>query len=439
MDRSLLFLLIVALVNVVVVGRSALARTEKLGLVLFQMVIGCVSTGAALAATIGVVGAGRCLLACAAGPLTVLLVRVPTDLPSRLATGGGWASAALLGLGLIGESLLLMGVVGPAVALVPALAVVGVAVVLALSAWRRRQAAHSRLARAKAGADCVAALCLATAGFSAGVSTDGNLWAPLLAVAASLATSARVVAAPPDQRDLVVVVLGVLLSAVVVEPAALPLLAAAFAVAVLSRSALYATTRSRSSNPEPLPNLALPAGLGGFPPLLDDALLRRPGRPRVMARTPARRLLDAALDRAQRAQPQHRGRPPVEVSSAEGDADVDGDPSELAEALCVVLDNALRQQARHPWARISIIVRAASQTVSFEVNDTAPGIPDSETPFAAHRTGDLDGPFQGVGLARARLLVERHGGQLHARQGPEGSAVQLTLPRRLPRSATASA
>ena len=287
MDRSLLFLLIVALVNVVVVGRSALARTEKLGLVLFQMVIGCVSTGAALAATIGVVGAGRCLLACAAGPLTVLLVRVPTDLPSRLATGGGWASAALLGLGLIGESLLLMGVVGPAVALVPALAVVGVAVVLALSAWRRRQAAHSRLARAKAGADCVAALCLATAGFSAGVSTDGNLWAPLLAVAASLATSARVVAAPPDQRDLVVVVLGVLLSAVVVEPAALPLLAAAFAVAVLSRSALYATTRSRSSNPEPLPNLALPAGLGGFPPLLDDALLRRPGRPRVMARTPA--------------------------------------------------------------------------------------------------------------------------------------------------------
>ena len=435
MDRSLLLLFAAAVVNSVVVARAPVPRAEKLGLLLFQVVLACVAAGSALSSLIGVVGAGRCLLACAAGPLAVLLVRVPAaEISPRLATWGGALSALLLGTGLVAESLLLTGTVGPWIAAVPASGVVVVAALLVRVAWQRRQLAAGALARARATDDAVAALLLGAAALSAAVSIDAGWWAGLLAVAASLATAARVAVAPPDRRDVVVVVVAALLAAVVVDLGALPLVVAAVATAVVAGRALLVPPRTSTSTQQPLPGLALPAGLAGLAPVLDDALLRRPGRPRVMARTPARRLLDAALERAQRAQPQHRGRPPIDVNASEGDADVDGDPSELAEALCVVLDNALRQQARHPWAKVSVVVRAATQTVSFEVNDTAPGTSEGETPFAAARTDDVDRPGLGVSLARARLLVERHGGQLHARHGPEGSAVQLTLPRRLTRS-----
>ncbi|MDP2339423.1 MAG: ATP-binding protein [Deltaproteobacteria bacterium] len=435
MDRSLLLLLAVAVVNVVVVLRAPVPRAEKLGLLLFQLVLACVATGGVVSSLFGVVGAARSLLACAAAPLAIVLVRSPAmEISPRLATWGGALAMVLMGAGLVGEALFLSGFVGAHVAAVPAVVVVVIAGLLVQSAWQRRASVPGALARARAVDDAVAAGFLGVAALGAAVSVDARAWAPALGIAASLATASRVAIAPPDRRDVVVVVVGVALGALFVPLGLLPLLAGAVGVAVIGGRAMLVPPRSTTSVQQPLPGLAVPAGLGGLAPVLDDALLRRPGRPRVMARTPARRLLDAALERAQRAQPQHRGRPPIDVNATEGDADVDGDPSELAEALCVVLDNALRQQARHPWAKVSVVVRAATQTVSFEINDTAPGISESETPFAAARTDDVDRPGLGVSLARARLLVERHGGQLHARHGPEGSAVQLTLPRRLARS-----
>jgi hypothetical protein len=439
-DRSLLLLLAVAVVNVVVVLRAPVPRGEKLGLLLFQLVLACVAAGGVVSSLFGVEGAARSLLACAAAPLAVVLVRVPAaELSPRWAsvffrTWGGALAIALMGAGLVGEALFVTGLVGPWIAAVPNVVVVVVAGLLVRSALARRAGAASALARARAVDDAVAAGFLGLASIAAAISTDARAWAPLLGIAASLATAARVAVAPPDRRDVAVVCVGVALGALFVPPGLLPLLGGSLAVAVIGGRALLVPPRSTTSTQQPMAGLAVPAGLGGLAPVLDDALLRRPCRPRVMARTPARRLLDAALERAQRAQPQHRGRPPIDVNAVEGDADVDGDPSELAEALCVVLDNALRQQARHPWAKVSVIVRAATQTVSFEINDTAPGISEGETPFAAARTDDVDRPGLGVSLARARLLVERHGGQLHARHGPEGSAVQLTLPRRLARS-----
>ena len=110
-------------------------------------------------------------------------------------------------------------------------------------------------------------------------------------------------------------------------------------------------------------SLPAPQALAAMAPLLDDALLRRPGRPRVIARVPARRLLDAALDKAKSAQPTTKGRRDdllrVDVVAADSDIDVDGDPADLAEALCAVLDNALRSRAQHPDVRVQVHLRGS--------------------------------------------------------------------------------
>ncbi len=441
MNRALLFLLLVAVVNVVVVLRAVVPRAEKIGLILCQLVLACVAVSGTLSALVAAsaahvdVGTGRCLLACAAGPLAILLVRAPGPPVARLASRDVVLAMVLVVVGLVGEALVVSGELGPWIAAIPAVVVFVVGGLILRAAWQRRSLVTGALARARAEDDAVAAFCLAVAAGGAALSLEPVAWAGPLAVAAALATVSRVAVAPPDRRDLAVVVIGAALMAVVVWPVTgvLPLLVAALCVAVVSGRSLLSTRRSTSSALQPPSSLAPPAGLAGLAPVLDDALLRRPGRPRVMARTPARRLLDAALERAQRAQPQQRGRSPIEVNSVEADADVDGDPSELAEALCTVLDAALRQQVRHPWAKVSVVVRAANQTVSFEINDTAPGSPEGNGPFAVLRSDGTAGEGLSVGLARARLLVERHGGELHARHGPEGSAVQLTLPRRLSR------
>jgi hypothetical protein len=44
-----------------------------------------------------------------------------------------------------------------------------------------------------------------------------------------------------------------------------------------------------------------------------------------------------------------------------------------------------------------------------------------------------------VALARARILVERNGGKLLTRSSAEGSTVQVTMPRRIQKSAVGQA
>ncbi len=455
-DRAFLLLALTAVVDGVVVFRAPVAKAEKLALVLLQILLGCVALAATFTFNVlqHVDGAGRSLLTCAAGAVLFVVAGAvdATDAggragwSSKIARGSAGLFGFLLLSGLIAEVLLVARIVGAWVAVVPAFFVIVVSGVLAQLGLQRARESNSALGTARARTDVVAAVVLGAAAFVAGGGIGGSLWAGLLAVAATLCTMARVAIAPPDRRDAVVVVVAAVLVACVVDVADLAaadlaavwaLAVCAVAVAVVAGRALLIPPRTKALAPQPLSSTLTPAGLGGVVPMLDDALLRRPGRPRVLARTPARRLLDAALDRAQRAQPPTRGRPPIDVQVPEGDADVDGDPSEIAEALCAILDNALRQQTRHPWARVSVVVRAAAQTVSFDVNDTAPsadGTDDSGEggPFVGARD-DVDRPGYGVSLARARLLVERHGGQLHARHAKDGSNVQVTLPRRLVR------
>lgn len=436
MDHALALLFVTAALNALVIARSPATRGEKLALLLLQLMLGCVAAGATLTDSVlgPLPGAGRSLLTCAAGGLLIVIAGTTLSNQKLVERFSAFLFAALLLSGLAAETALVTRLAGAWVVVLPCAVAVATAAALVHLSVTRLRAAKSVLQRTRAANDAVAAGLLGLAAGVAGGLLTSHLWAGILAAAAALAT-ARVVPAPPDRRDVAVVVCAFVVSAVVVDWPVLPLLGCAIAVAVVAGRSLLIPPRTSVAVPVALTGVPAPEGLSGVLPLLDDALLRRPGRPRVLARTPARRLLDAALDRAQRAQPQHRGRPPIDVSVGEGEADVDGDPSELAEALCAVLDNALRQQARHPWAKISVVVRAAAQTVSFEVNDTAPDSGHADdVPFMAGRLDDVDRPGLGVSLARARLLIEKHGGQLHARHGPEGSAVHLTLPRRLGRS-----
>jgi len=202
-------------------------------------------------------------------------------------------------------------------------------------------------------------------------------------------------------------------------------------------------TRRPASRPAPVsgepraPPLAVGA-LAHLNPLIDDVTLQRPSRPRVNARISARRLLESALHRARASRPPHvRASLDVEIREDEADVDIEGDPGELADALCAVLDNALGFKERFPQLYVRVHVRGSAAHVTFEVSDdlaahdelAAAGGPRLDTPFALATSGG-GRPGHGVGLSRARVIVERHGGHLLARRTGEGSCVQLTLPRR---------
>lgn len=439
--------------GIAAVARHAVGqRVERVGLLLHHGVALGVAVAAALGAMLGG-GDGRPLLLCAAGPLLVLCLQ--EALSARLAL----LSVPLVVVGLVTQGLVLLGVLPPVLA-GPTAAGLAMGATLAGAVtclWKRRALLVPRL-RVLLAAQA-AALLVASFGAMLGIlpaPENGGLWAVATGAAGALGTAGRLSpASPPGLREvagggvvgLLAVVVGVALPLPMMTTATLALWAALVSVAAfaLVRVLVDARPAALLLRGDATPSASLPssAALGVMAPLFDDALLRRPGRPSVVARVPARRLLEAALERARAAQPVTRGRRDeqlrVEVVAADSELDIDGDATDLAEALCSVLDNALRVRAHNPDAKVQVHVRGGPSAVTFEVSDqlpegTAPapdaGIPDADTPFL-HPRPDLDRPGLGVALARARLLVEKNGGKLLMRSSAEGSTVQLTMPRRM--------
>lgn len=427
-------------------------RIERIGLLLHHGVSLGVAVAAALGAMLGG-GDGRPLLLCAVGPLLVLCLQEAVT--ARLAL----MTVPLVVIGLVAQGLTLLGVV-PAVLAGPTAAGLATGASLAGAAaclWKRNETLVPRL-RALLAAQA-AALFVAAFGAALGVlpvEVHGGLWAVAIGAAGALATAGRLCpTSPPALREVigggVVALLALVVGFALPLPAASTMMLALWGA--LTSAAAFALVRALvDSRPAALllradPNAAasMPSSsaLGAMAPLFDDALLRRPARPSVVARVPARRLLEAALERARAAQPVTRGRRDellrVEVVSADSEIDVDGDATDLAEALCAVLDNALRVRAHNPEAKVQVHLRGGPSAVTFEVSDLLPegsapapdaGIPDADAPFL-HPRPDLERPGLGVSLARARLLVEKNGGKLLMRSSAEGSTVQLTMPRRM--------
>jgi hypothetical protein len=439
-------------------GAGPERKLERVGLLLHHGVALGVAVAAALGALLGG-GDGRPLALCAAGPLLVLCLQ--EAVPARLAL----LSVPLVVIGLLAQGLVLVGLappelVGPACAGLAG----GACAAGALACALKRKTAAAPRARALLASQGFA-LGVASAGCLAGLFPLDGLWAVALGTAGTLGTAGRLQpAAPPGARELLGATLVVVVALAAGAAAPLPLVDAALvgiwaglvatAAFALVRATVdparsaHATAKEKEKTPQG--DLPPAAALAAMAPLLDDPLLRRPPRPRVIARVPARRLLDAALERARQAQPAARSRRDellrVDVHATDNDIDVDGDPADLAEALCAVLDNALRVRAHVPEARVQVHLRGSAASVTFEVSDALPqgtapvdaGIPDADAPFL-HPRDDDDRPGLGVSLARARLLVERNGGQLLTRSSGEGSTVQVTMPRRMHKGAVGQA
>ena len=118
----------------------------------------------------------------------------------------------------------------------------------------------------------------------------------------------------------------------------------------------------------------------------------------------------------------------VELFVHAGPGGVAGDGSELTEAFCNLVLNAI--EATPPCGAVLLSTHElVDGSQVWAVRDTGPGIPDGVrqrlgTPFVTSRKGG-----SGVGFALARQTVERHGGQLHVRtiEG-SGTVVSMRLP-----------
>lgn len=129
---------------------------------------------------------------------------------------------------------------------------------------------------------------------------------------------------------------------------------------------------------------------------------------------------------------------PSEVVAVEGGPlPFMGDPVLVHRALANLVKNA----EKHAGGVVRLVARARPGWVVFEVEDHGAGVPAGEeqrifTPFYHRPRGDAD-PSQGtssmslgLGLALVKRIAEAHGGQVYAKNRPEGGAtVGLELSR----------
>ena len=104
-----------------------------------------------------------------------------------------------------------------------------------------------------------------------------------------------------------------------------------------------------------------------------------------------------------------------------------------------VLINLLENAAKYAGARAQIGVRAGwrDERLDLEVWDSGPGIPagQEEAIFAKFARGNKESAIPGVGLGLAicQAIVEVHGGEIYARNRPEGGAsFHVLLPKETP-------
>ncbi len=110
-----------------------------------------------------------------------------------------------------------------------------------------------------------------------------------------------------------------------------------------------------------------------------------------------------------------------------------GDAERIHQVVMNLVENAVRYSPRP--GEIALRASSAAHTVTLEVDDDGPGIPQKDLlrVFERFYRGDgrrgADGGGAGLGLAIARWIVELHGGAIRAeRRDPHGSHMVVTLP-----------
>jgi two-component system OmpR family sensor kinase len=115
---------------------------------------------------------------------------------------------------------------------------------------------------------------------------------------------------------------------------------------------------------------------------------------------------------------------------------LDADPDRVAQALRNLARNAIEHTAPDTGLVRLEVDRLAPDKIRFAVQDDGPGIPESERQRIFERFHRTD-PARtrsaggaGLGLAIVRAIAEAHGGQVRARDAPNGrgARVELVLP-----------
>ena len=108
------------------------------------------------------------------------------------------------------------------------------------------------------------------------------------------------------------------------------------------------------------------------------------------------------------------------------------DPKWTEEALCNLLDNAVKYTA--VGGTVTVDVKNYELFSAIRVTDTGPGIPETEQAGIFRRfyrgTGNYQTEGVGIGLYLTRQIAEKQGGYVKIQSRPgEGSTFSLFLPR----------
>ena len=114
---------------------------------------------------------------------------------------------------------------------------------------------------------------------------------------------------------------------------------------------------------------------------------------------------------------------PILVLGAAPDLAVDADESRAAQALRMVVDNAIRYSP--PESQVEVSISADPRHVRFEVLDRGPGVRAEHREMIFQRFSRVSdrGAGMGVGLYIARGLIERMGGRIGVKARPGGGSV----------------
>lgn len=118
----------------------------------------------------------------------------------------------------------------------------------------------------------------------------------------------------------------------------------------------------------------------------------------------------------------------VELSGLGAPCPIEGDPTQLRQAVLNLVENAFH--AAGVGGRVAVSLEREGAEVRLHVDDSGPGIDPAirNRLFEPLVTTKANG--SGLGLALVRRVAERHGGRVDASRGPLGGArFTLTLPR----------
>jgi two-component system, OmpR family, sensor histidine kinase TctE len=107
---------------------------------------------------------------------------------------------------------------------------------------------------------------------------------------------------------------------------------------------------------------------------------------------------------------------------------IEGDRGLLREMLSNLLHNAIEHTPR--GGHVTVLVQVQSAQVLLQVIDTGHGIPADEMARAGERffrASNATRSGSGLGLAIVRAIMQRHGGDMELRGGPQVVGLQAEL------------